>query len=208
MRAIYFLAAITLLVRAQICLATEGMLNYVASDSGYAFGTGGWTFQTLTPISVTSLGVFDYILNPNAQNQSPMSVGLWDNSGTLLASNSVTATSLLVNQSRYEPITPVTLTPGLTYHLGAYYPTLAVTTLLAEVPGNGGSASMAPEIQLGMAVAEASGFASPNTQVGGSGSALLVPNFQFTDVPEPASASLLLLCGLVMGWRKRVNSKW
>jgi hypothetical protein len=67
---------------------------------------------------------------------------------------------------------------------------------------------MAPEIQLGMAVAEASGFASPNTQVGGSGSALLVPNFQFTDVPEPASASLLLLCGLVMGWRKRVNSKW
>src|SRR5262249_12114414 len=76
MRVFCFLALLSLLVRPQSSGAAEGMLSYIASDGGYTFGTSGWTFQPLTPISVTSLGVFDYILNPSAQNQSPMSVGL------------------------------------------------------------------------------------------------------------------------------------
>jgi len=206
MRGIYFLAILCLLIRSQIANATEGMLSYVNSDGGYTFGTSGWTFQPLTPISVTSLGVFDYILNPSAQNQSPMSVGLWDNGGNLLASNSVSASSTLLNQSRYEPITPVTLTPGLTYHLGAYYPTAGLTVLLAAVPGNGGSVTMAAGIQIGAAVFDASGFAYPNTTAAGPGSALLVPNLQFTAVPEPAVGSLLILCGLVLAWRKGADS--
>src|SRR5215470_11768968 len=108
------LVSMALLFLASASKATEGILSYVGSDGGFVVGTAGWTFQPLTPISVTSLGCFDYILNANSQ--SPMSVGLWADNGTLLASNSVTASSPLVDQSRYEPITPVTLTPGLTYH--------------------------------------------------------------------------------------------
>jgi len=205
MRAFYFFVILPLLIRPQNSTATEGMLSYVASDGGYVVGTSGWTFQPLSPISVTSLGVFDYILNPSAQNQSLMSVGLWDNAGTLLASNSVTASSPLLNQSRYEPITPVTLSPGLTYHLGAYYPSAGLTVLLAAAPGNGGSVSMAPGIQIGTAVSDPSGFAYPNTAQGGPGAAFLVPNFQFTQVPEPAAGIFLMLGGLALGSRKLVR---
>jgi len=194
----FLLVALLLFVRATTSQASEGIVSYVASDGGYVFGTAGWTFQPLESISVTSLGGFDYILN--AQNQTPISIGLWADDGSLLASNSVTATSLLVNQSRYEPITPVLLTQGLTYHLGAYYPAAGVTVLLAAAPGNGGSVLTSFDIQLGTAVVNTTGFAFPNAPQGGSGSAFLVPNFQFTVVPEPSPAGLLLFAGLIAAW--------
>jgi len=202
MRLLSLFATILLSICAQVGHASEGMLTFSASEGGYVFGTSGWTFQPLTSVSVTSLGVFDYIMNPTGYGQSPMSVGLWADDGTLLASNSVTATSPLVNLSRYEPITPVTLAAGLTYHLGAYFPSNGVTVLLAETPGEGGSATMAPEIQLGTAIFDPSGFAFPNSGQGGPGAAFLVPNFQFTVVPEPAAAILLLLGGLTATFRK------
>jgi hypothetical protein len=182
------LCVITLIGRLTVQAASEGIVSYVGSDGGYVTGTAGWTFEPLAPISVTSLGCFDYILNGNGE--SPMSVGLWASNGSLLASNSVSATSPLTDQSRYEPITPVTLTPGLTYHIGAFYPTNGVTVLLAAAPGNGGSVSTSPLIQLGTAVYEASGFAFPNLAQGGPGAAFLVPNFEFAAVPEPASLAL------------------
>jgi len=202
MRIVTLLSTITLFVRLNVQAASEGIVSYVASDGGYAFGTAGWTFQPLAPISVTSLGCFDYILNANSQ--SPMSVGLWASNGSLLASNSVSATSLLVGQSRYEPITPVALTAGLTYHIGAYYPSNGVTILLAAAPGNGGSISTSPLIQFGGAVLEPSGFGFPIPVSGGAGAAFLVPNFQFTAVPEPTSLALGTF-GLVIlaGRRKR-----
>jgi len=204
MRIFTFLSILTLFVRFNVEAASEGIVSYVASDGGYAFGTAGWTFQPLAPISVTSLGCFDYILNGN--NESPMSVGLWAANGSLLASNSVTATSPLVGQSRYEPITPVVLAAGLTYHLGAYYPSNGVTVLLAAAPGNGGSVTTSPFIQFGGAVQEPSGFAFPTPVQGGAGAALLVPNFQFVAVPEPTSLALGAL-GLVIlaGRRKAVG---
>ena len=196
------LATITLLARLNAQAASEGIVSYVGSDGGYVVGTAGWTFQPLAPISVTSLGCFDYIFGGNSQ--SPMSIGLWAPDGSLLASNSVSSTSSLLGQSRYESITPVALAPGLTYHIGAYNPSNGVTVLLAAVPADGGSVSTSPLIQLGTAVANFSGFAFPNSEQGGPGAAFLVPNFQFVAVPEPASFILGLL-GLLMLVNRRTS---
>jgi hypothetical protein len=195
------LSIITLLVRFGAQAASEGILSYFASDGGYVVGTAGWTFQPLAPISVTSLGCFDYILTE--YSESPMSIGLWASDGTLLASNSVNATSSLVGQSRYEPVTPVALAPGLTYHIGAYYPSNGLTILLAAAPGDGGSVSTSPLIQPGTAVSDPSGFAFPNSAQGGPGAAFLVPNFQFVPVPEPASLAFGTLGLLVLASRTR-----
>jgi hypothetical protein len=197
----FTLCIITLFVRFNIQAASEGIVSYSASIGGYVFGTAGWTFQPLAPISVTSLGCFDYILNGNSE--SPMSIGLWDSTGSLLASNSVSATSSLVGQSRYEPITPVALAPELTYHIGAFYPSVGVTVLLAAAPTDGGTVSTSPLIQLGTAVYDPSGFAFPNSAQGGPGAAFLVPNFQFAAVPEPSSFTLGAVGLFILAGRRR-----
>src|ERR1700722_17603554 len=75
----------------------------------------GWTFQPTTDIDVTALGAFDYIV----PTTGVLDVGLWDATGTLLASGTVSATSTSINQSLYQSITPVTLTAGQTYYLAA-----------------------------------------------------------------------------------------
>jgi hypothetical protein len=201
MRIFTFLSLITLVVRFNVQAASEGIVSYFASDGGYAYGTAGWTFQPLAPLSVTSLGCFDYILN--SYSQTPMSIGLWAANGSLLASNSVTSTSPLVGQSRYEPITPVPLAVGLTYHIGAYYPSNGVTVLLAAVPEGGGSVTTSPLIQFGAAVQEPSGFGFPTPVTGGAGAAFLVPNFQFVAVPEPTSLAIGSFGLFILAGRRR-----
>jgi hypothetical protein len=113
----------TLAVEAQ---TSEALLDYSPNlnELGYGY-TAGWSFQPATNISLTALGAFQYLV-ANSGNI----VGLWDASGALLASNSITASSLLVNQSLYEPITPVSLSADETYYLGAYSPRLDVNLYL------------------------------------------------------------------------------
>ena len=209
-----WLTAAALLLPASTSKSAEGVLSYVSFDGGgFVVGTAGWTFKPLTPISVTSLGCFDYILN-GANPQTPMSIGLWADNGSLLAWRSVTSTDLLVNQTRYAPITPVSLTPGLTYHIGGYNPNQrrgthwrapsGARSFFAATPTDGGSVSTSPEIQLGTAAVNFSGFASPTSASApawGPGAAYLLPNFLYT-VPEPCSVALLFLGGLVAAWRR------
>ena len=82
--------------------------------------TAGWTFQTTNAFTVTELGCFANVFEDNPGVTS-VQVGLWDDSGSLLASNSITPASTLFDQTRYESITPVSLSPGQVYHLGVYY---------------------------------------------------------------------------------------
>ncbi len=96
--------------------STAGSLAAAGADStfGWSFTVGG------TSIQVTRLGFFDESGDGLAQAHD---VGLWDNSGTLIASVTVQAgtASSLVNGYRYEEITPVTLAAGQTYTMGAFY---------------------------------------------------------------------------------------
>src|SRR4051812_22841725 len=97
------LLASAMLLSDSMSLAGEAVTSFVVGLGGYANGTAGWTFQPAIAISVTSLGCFDYI----ASGQSPIYVGLWGSDGSLLASNTITASSPLFDITRYEPITPV-----------------------------------------------------------------------------------------------------
>jgi hypothetical protein len=152
---------------------------------GFFTKTVGWSFQPLTDVSVTALGSFDYLVT----DQEPIAVGLWTADGTLLASSTITSGSTLVNQSRYEPIPVVQLSLDQTYFVGAYLLSGQYMNFYAIDPQDGaGSATMAPEIQLGAAaMSSASSFTFPDSIEGPSGSALLAPNFEFQPVPEPSA---------------------
>jgi hypothetical protein len=188
------LAALALLTYVCPSRASEGILGYTSSAGGFVTGTAGWTFHAETDISVNALGCLDYLFDV----QGPLSVGLWDADGSLLASSSISAASPPVNESRYEAITPVTLFAGVTYHIGAYSPSGTII-LDAALPGEGGSVHTSPEIQLETAAVGYSDFTFPNDLQGGPGAALLTANFSYTVVPEPTAAGLILLGALMVG---------
>jgi hypothetical protein len=194
MKTLKALTALALLVPATICSASEGIFTYTVNNFGTINGTVGWDFRPTTDISVTSLGIFQEAMG----SQSPLTVGLWDQNGSLLASASVTSSDPLFNQTLYQSITPVTLTSGTLYFLGAYSDTGLISTPYEVPPG--GSATTSPEIRLGGAVWNTNGVAFPSDPVGPPGSAFLAPNFQYT-VPEPTVAALLVLGSSVVAWQ-------
>jgi Domain of unknown function (DUF4082) len=195
--------------------SVEAMLNFdgpssndgvfltpISSSVNRSFG---WTFQPLTDIDVTALGAFDYIVPPTGV----LDVGLWDATGTLLASGTVSAASPSVNQSLYESITPVMLTAGQTYYLAAY--SAAPFQFYDAGPDANpsyGNVTMSPEIQLGaVAYSPNAGFAFPSTTEGSHDDAIIAPNFQFEAVPEPSTFYLLSGGSIILlaMWRRQVN---
>lgn len=199
--------AITWMVRAQGSL--EAMSGYVGTTSdsytpieSTVFGTIGWTFQPLTSISVTALGAFTYNLPSGSTD-----VGLWSSDGTLLASSIITSDSTLVNQSRYESIAPVMLTPGLTYYLGEFSSSGAIQSVAVyptEPSGPDGYATMASEIELDDAAWQTNAiFEFPSVTAGSPGAAIIAPNFEFQTVPEPSILSLAGVSVILLLARRR-----
>lgn len=95
-----------------------------ADSSGGSDTTFGWDFTVTSAITIGALGLFDIGANGFASSHD---VGLWTDSGTLLASATfTTASSSPVDSTssagnwRSLSITPVTLTPGK-YVVGAFY---------------------------------------------------------------------------------------
>ena len=171
----------------------EAMPNYaIMPTPGYTpiysviNGTVGWTFQPTTEISVTALGAF-------ANLPSGVEIGLWNSSGALLASDTITSASTAVGLSLYQSITPVMLQADQTYYIAAYNPGGAFQTV---VLGEGlnppdGTALMSPYIQLGNAADANNGtFQFPNVVDGPTDTAIIGANFEFQPVPEPATLAL------------------
>jgi hypothetical protein len=155
--------------------------------------TVGWSFTANDNLLVTSLGLWDETpADPLGQTHQ---VGLWSSTGTLLGSVTIQTNSPLTGDFRYEAITPVTLTSGLTYFLGSEisdpfsdrYTTFASSIITA------------PEITFLNTARNDSdgGFSFPS--ITGSGNGRFGPNFQFqvvsTPVPEPTSTLSLLALG-------------
>ena len=86
------------------------------TDFGSSTWNLGWSFTVNSPTTVYGLGNID--INLDAFGGTPQKVGLWDSTGTLLASVSVDGTGNLVGDWRFESITPVDLTVGQSYVLG------------------------------------------------------------------------------------------
>ena len=179
--------------------------NYLSSIGSSAGPTVGWTFEPTTDIDVTALGAFGYAV----QGSGNMEVGLWNASGTLLASNTVAVTGSS-GDTVYSSITPLLLLAGQTYYLGARSPNTIYFYLVGPGTDGGGSAMMSPEIQLGMVASNANGFfAFPGTIEGQSGDAVVAPNFLYQAVPEPSMAGLLesgVAVALVTIRQRRIKS--
>jgi hypothetical protein len=188
-----------------ICSANaQGTFEAVHSASGggtTGTGTGGtigWTFEPLTEIRVTELGCLQFY----AHDQGTVQVGLWTDGGTLLASNMVSATDLLVNSSVYQSIAPVVLSSNVVYRIGLH--ALSGTTPYPVASPPDGAFTMSSDIQLKSAVTAASDFAFPVNNLG-DGSMLVGPNFLYNwTIPEPSVVTLLGLGGLGLVMRRMI----
>jgi hypothetical protein len=113
-------------------IARADLIAVTGVAGGSVFGsfngsdqTIGWTFSTATDITVTELGFFDQTpADPLSQTHE---VGIWDASGTLLASITVGTNDPLDGSFRYHTITPFDLVSGITYFIGA-----AITSPFSE----------------------------------------------------------------------------
>ena len=169
----------------------EAIPDYTASVVGPVNSTAGWTFEATANLTATELGCFTNVFAKNT-DVTTVQVGLWAPDGSLLASSTVTPASTLVNESLYEAITPVVLSPGLVYHIGVFFPPDGNLSLDAALSG---SYSNSPDISVrGTALAgPGAGFVSPVEMTPLDGAIYAGPNFQFQEggVPEPASGLLL-----------------
>jgi len=166
--------------------------------------TVGWTFQPTNFIEVTDLGCFDYLFAP-LPPETVIQVGLWTSGGSLLASSFIATSSALTNESRYVSITPVTLDPSQTYHVGAYFPG-GLLSVEACGGGVGGSVFMGTSLLLRGAARnnDHDGFGFPPGIPNTGGGAYLAPNFRYRDgIPEPSSWLLLGLGGLFLAARRK-----
>jgi hypothetical protein len=204
MKTPFCLLALAIVSIANALSASEAMLGYTGTTSdsfspinAVVPGTIGWTFQPLTSLSVTALGAFTYNLPSGSTD-----VGLWSSDGTLLASSVITSGSTLVDQSRYESITPILLTPGQTYYLGEFSssgPIQSIAVYPTEPSGPDGYATMSPDIQLDDAAWQTNSiFEFPSITVGSPGAAIIAPNFQFQIIPEPSAVCLLGISSLIL----------
>lgn len=111
-----------LLASSALLLATQKLSAESAIDftgSGTVFTNGFWSlgfeFNVANSVSINGLGFFDSYKNGLTESHD---VGLWDSSGTLLASATVTNANALDGWFRYADIGTLTLGAG-NYTIGA-----------------------------------------------------------------------------------------
>lgn len=84
--------------------------------------------------------VTDLAIEVQQTGQAPREVGLFDSTGTLLALASIAETDTLVNGYYYKAITPVTLTAGQQFYVGALHGTGAGSEYVNDTrPSNAAS---------------------------------------------------------------------
>lgn len=159
-----------------------------ASEFGPVTGTYGWAFTLSTTLSVTDLGYFDF--GGNGLNEAHQ-VGIWTNTGTLIVSATVPSgtTGTLNSGFRYVLVPTTLLAPG-DYVIGGFDSGTSSDPI--EV---GATITTAPGITYnGSAVSGANAFSFPSEP--GQGNSYFGPNFEFSNVPEPATIGLLIFGGL------------
>jgi hypothetical protein len=165
--------------------------------------TVGFNFTANSNLTVSALGVWEDPANGTAPLTQTHQVGLWNSSGTLLASATVLTNSPLTGRWRYVSVTPVTLTAGQTYFAGS-----AITSPYSDTFARvAGTVTSSPLITVGNAVANAvaAGFSFPNltdtTALGRFGPNLMIqaaPSTPPTAVPISSAALIAVGIGLAL----------
>ena len=162
--------------------------------SGEPAGNDGLFFTPTTSIFITSLGYVDCGFSVGHM------VGLYDvSTPTLLASTTVTGSSIFSSNFRYNLITPVSLTAGHQYAIvGTFTPGTGPDKGYQAV-----SAGAAAQITYqGYKYDTSSTLDLPTISYS---SPIFGPNFQFVPVPEPATAGYFLLGLGVLMYSKRLR---
>jgi len=167
-----------------------GTLGVSVSGGTAAVNTGTWTlgysFLVNTSINAVSLGVFDQGGDGLLVSHD---VGLWDSSGTLLASATVAAGTLdpLNGGFRFAAISPVSLAAGSIYYVGS------VNGIDGDPWLQDSVVTSAPEITYLARQYAASGGGLVFPDLSGSGvTGYFGGNFEFGagGVPEPSTSAL------------------
>jgi hypothetical protein len=161
--------------------------------------TLGWEFTTSATLNVVSLGFFDDSQDGLAESHE---VGLWDSSGTLIDSTTVTTTDPLTLQWRYHPA-PAVLAAGQTYFIGALFTSGADPVVF---PGFGGTVTTIPQISYVQATYAGGGSLSDPTNPDGT-NGFFGPNFTVSTIPEPSTWALMLIGFGALGLAARANRK-
>jgi hypothetical protein len=163
----------------------------------------GYGFTVNQAITIDALGLWD---QADAAFVEDHPVGLWDGTGTLIASATVTNSSTAVasaetgSQWMFTSITPVTLSAGQ-YFIAGLYSEQSKDAVAVEA-----TAVTAPGITLGDAMLGlSSSLVEPTTAESAFDQGFFGPGFQVEGTPEPASLGLLLagLAGIAMRARRK-----
>ncbi len=178
--------------RADIIFAYTGGNGNQTQTSTY-----GFTFVPVVNLTADSLGFFDADQNGLVVGHR---VGIWNASGTLLASATVTTANSTLSgavsnngQYRFTPISPVSLTQGQTYTLGA---SIEGGTDIWYAGGTQTSNSPTLATVSSTGVFISSLFAKPTSSSGNTyNPGSFTVQQSSVAVPEPASLALLSLGG-------------
>jgi hypothetical protein len=120
-------------------VAQTAAIEFTNTTNASKFGVGvvvGQQFSVNAPINVTALGAVlgDAPVKPIfGALPASMQVGLWDNTGKLLVSTTVTQTNPLTGHFNYAPVQSTTLTPGVHYTIAGLVG--SGQSVLSNVPG-------------------------------------------------------------------------
>ncbi len=198
--------AILLLTGSSLVAQAPAVTSFTGGTQFSGFSsdeTVGWRFQTTQAITVSALGWWDAdISNPlNATHE----VGIWSDTGTLLASITVLTTSALNGSWRYENLTtPLDLATGTFFRIGGRDLVADLDNYISGVAGI--TTTTGVTFNQSIVSPNAAGFAFPSVNSGGQGR--FGPNFIFTisAVPEPTTWALIgigVTAGLGGVWRYR-----
>lgn len=156
----------------------------------------GFRFTMNSSQAVQSLGIWNGDTQAGGAGlTSSHQVGIWDEAQNLIASTTVTPSSPVTGDFRFEAITPVTLDPGVTYTIGALY-----TATDDDGYASGPTVTSSTEVNLVNAVfppAGDLGFVFPTSDSAGN-PGRIGPNFIFgpSQPPLPDSVAVPTLNGM------------
>ena len=185
------------------CVVPLGRANSIITNPGPGLvsssignTTGGFDFTVgSTSLMITALGLWDQ--NQNGLTNSH-SIGLWDNSGTLLAQVLISSGTVapLTGAFRYVDLSaPVTLNAGMTYVLAATYLNVDLDRVVVNINGN--QAAFDPLVLAGNFRQEvASGLVFPDANI--QPGSVVGPNALFAPVATPETGPGVLFTALVL----------